>query len=153
MNRLELKVPPVLVTILFAAAMFGAARLLPGLSFALPAKAALALAVAVLGVALAIAGVAAFRAERTTVDPRTPGASTSVVSGGVYRLTRNPMYLGMLAALAGWALWLANAAAIVLAAAFPFYLTRFQIVPEERALLAKFGPAYARYLQRVRRWV
>lgn len=153
MDRLELKVPPVLVTFLFAAAMAGAAWLTPGLSFALPAKGIIALALAGLGAGLAIAGVVAFRGQRTTVDPRTPDAATSVVAGGVYGVTRNPMYVGMLLALAGWALWLANAAAIVLVVPFPIYLTRFQIVPEERALIEKFGSGYAQYRERVRRWM
>jgi protein-S-isoprenylcysteine O-methyltransferase Ste14 len=75
------------------------------------------------------------------------------VTGGVFRWSRNPMYLGMLVALAGWAAYLANATAFLLLPAFVAYLNRFQIRPEEQALLARFGPPYSEYMATVRRWI
>jgi protein-S-isoprenylcysteine O-methyltransferase Ste14 len=153
MQWLELKIPPLFVWVVFAAAMLGVTYVAPGLSFVLAGSSAIALAVTVLGVALAFAGVIAFRHHRTTVNPLTPNASSSVVSSGVYRLTRNPMYLGFLLALAGWAVYLSNAGAAVLVGIFAAYLTQYQIKPEERALLAKFGAEFAGYMSRVRRWL
>jgi len=153
MQWLELKIPPLLVWLIIAGAMLGVARSAPGLSFTLAGSSAIALGLVALGGALAVAGVIAFRARRTTVNPLTPGASTSVVSSGVYRVSRNPMYLGFLLALAGWAVYLSNAAAALLLPAFVAYMTRYQIKPEERALLAKFGPEFAQYMSRVRRWL
>ena len=102
---------------------------------------------------MAIAGVMAFRDKRTTVNPLTPSASSSVVSSSVYRVSRNPMYLGFLLALAGWAVYLSNAGAALLLPAFVAYLTQYQIKPEEHALLAKFGSEFAQYMSRVRRWL
>ena len=153
MQWLDLKVPPLLVWLVFAGAMYGVAYVAPGISYTLPARLALALALVVLGGAVALAGVVAFRIERTTVNPLTPGASSSVVSSGVYGVSRNPMYLGFFLVLAGWTLYLSNAGAILLLPAFLVYLTQYQIKPEERALLAKFGPEFAHYMARVRRWV
>lgn len=153
MNRLELKIPPLVVWLVVALVMLGVTWAVPQVSFALPGRLALALALAAAGAALAFAGVVAFRAQRTTVNPLDPGASTSVVSGGVYRWSRNPMYLGFLLALAGWAAFLSNAIAILLLPVFAGYMTRFQIVPEERILLAKFGAGYEQYRSRVRRWI
>lgn len=153
MPRLELKIPPVIVWLAFAGAMFGIARCIPALSFALPGSTAIALALVALGVALTVAGIAAFRRERTTVNPLDPSASSSVVSSGVYRFTRNPMYLGFLLTLAGWAAYLANAGAVLFLPAFVAYMTQFQIKPEERALQAKFGERFARYVSRTRRWL
>jgi protein-S-isoprenylcysteine O-methyltransferase Ste14 len=75
------------------------------------------------------------------------------VTGGVFRWSRNPMYLGMLVALAGWAAYLSNALAALLLPAFVAYLNRFQIRPEEQALLARFGPSYSEYMATVRRWI
>jgi protein-S-isoprenylcysteine O-methyltransferase Ste14 len=150
---LELKIPPLIAWLLVAGAMYGLARYAPGLSFALPGSFAIAPALAAHGAAVAVAGALAFRENRTTVNPLTPDASSCVVSGGVYRFSRNPMYLGFLVALAGWAVYLSNAGAILLLPAFVAYLTRFQIKPEERALLAKFGPEFAQYMSRVRRWL
>lgn len=153
MQWLELKIPPLLVWFIIAGAMLGVARFAPGLSFTLAGSSAIALGLVALGGALAVAGVIAFRARRTTVNPLTPGASTSVVSSGVYRVSRNPMYLGFLLALAGWAVYLSNAGAVLLLPAFVAYMTRYQIKPEERALLAKFGAEFAQYMSRVRRWL
>jgi protein-S-isoprenylcysteine O-methyltransferase Ste14 len=150
---LELKIPPLLVWLVMAGAMLGVASAAPRLSFALGGSSAIALALVGLGGAVAIAGVLAFRAKRTTVNPLTPGESSAVVAGGVYRVSRNPMYLGFLVALAGWAVYLSNAGAALLLPAFVAYMTQFQIKPEERALLAKFGAEFAQYMSRVRRWL
>ena len=153
MPWLELRIPPLLVWLVLAGAMLGVSSVAPQLSFTMNGSSAIALVLVVLGGALASAGVVAFRRSRTTVNPLTPGASSSVVASGVYRISRNPMYLGFLLALAGWAVYLSNAAAIVLLPAFVAYMTRFQIKPEERALLATFGSEFALYMSRVRRWV
>lgn len=153
MPWLELKVPPLLVWLIIASAMYGVAYSVPALTFTLAGNSAIALALVALGGALAIAGVVAFRGKRTTVNPLTPSASSSVVSSGVYRVSRNPMYLGFLLALVGWAVYLSNAGAALLLPAFVAYMTRYQIKPEERALLAKFGPEFAQYMSRVRRWL
>lgn len=153
MKALELRVPPLLLLGLFAVAMFGIARIAPSLDFALPGRLAGAVVLAGAGLGIAAAGVAAFRRHGTTVNPMTPGASCTVVSAGIYRLSRNPMYLGMLMLLAGWAVWLANAAACLLLPAFAAWIDRFQIEPEERMLLDKFGPQFAAYRMAVRRWL
>jgi protein-S-isoprenylcysteine O-methyltransferase Ste14 len=150
---LELKIPPLLVWLVIAGAMLGVAYSAPGLSFALAGSSAIALALVGLGGAVAIAGVVAFRNKRTTVNPLTPSASSVVVSIGVYRVSRNPMYLGFLLALAGWAVYLSNAGAALLLPAFVAYMTQYQIKPEERALLEKFGREFAQYMSRVRRWL
>jgi protein-S-isoprenylcysteine O-methyltransferase Ste14 len=153
MHWLELKIPPLLVWLVIAVAMLGIAHSAPGLSFRLPGNSAIALALVAIGGAVAIAGVIAFRDKRTTLNPLTPSASSSVVSGGIYRVSRNPMYLGFLLALAGWAVYLSNAGAALLLAVFVVYMTRYQIKPEERVLLDKFGSEFARYMSRVRRWL
>ena len=153
MQWLELKIPPVVVWLLMAVAMLAVSYSTPALSFTLAGSRVIALVLLGLGGALAAAGVLAFRGGRTTVNPLTPSASSSVVTSGVYRLSRNPMYLGFLLALAGWAVYLSNASAAVFLPAFVVYMTEFQIKPEERALLAKFGSEFAQYMSRTRRWL
>lgn len=153
MPRLDLKIPPLLLWLVFAGAMLGVAYLVPTVSLSVPGSSAIALALVALGAALVLAGVIAFRHKRTTVNPLTPSASSSVVTGGVYRISRNPMYLGFLFALAGWAVYLSNAGAVLLLPAFIAYMTRYQIKPEERALLEKFGLEFEQYMSRVRRWI
>jgi protein-S-isoprenylcysteine O-methyltransferase Ste14 len=153
MKTLELKIPPLLLFALCAAGMYGLAMAAPALSFTTTGTGLAAGVVAAAGAGVAIAGVAAFRRNRTTVDPRTPDKSASLVSGGVYRLSRNPMYLGFLLLLAGWTLFLSNLAPAFVLPVFVAYMNRFQIEPEERILAAKFGAPFADYLTTVRRWI
>lgn len=150
---LELKVPPLLLTVLVGALMWLIAWLTPGLSTVLPARLWLAGMLLAVGVAVTVAGVVAFARARTTVDPMHPAQASSIVTGGVYRITRNPMYLGMLLWLAGWAVYLGNLPACLGLVAFVSYMNRFQVQPEERFLEEKFGAAFAAYRGRVRRWL
>src|SRR5687767_8708967 len=153
MRSLELKVPPVPLTAVFAAAMFGVSVITPAATFVIPGRTGIAIGLALLAAVIALAGVVAFRVNKTTVNPLNPDAASTVVSNGVYRFSRNPMYLGFLLALAGWAIYLSNALAALFLPAFVAYLNQFQIKPEERTLLAKFGPAFSQYVAAVRRWV
>jgi protein-S-isoprenylcysteine O-methyltransferase Ste14 len=153
MQSLELKVPPVPLAAVFAAAMFGVSLVAPAATFVIPGRIGITIGLALLATVIALAGVVAFRANKTTVNPLNPGAASAVVSSGVYRFSRNPMYLGFLLALAAWAVYLSNALAALFLPAFVAYMNRFQIKAEERALLAKFGPAFSQYMAAVRRWV
>jgi protein-S-isoprenylcysteine O-methyltransferase Ste14 len=82
-----------------------------------------------------------------------PESSSSLVVSGIYKLTRNPMYLGLLLVLLGWAIYLTNVLVFLLLPAFILYINRFQIAPEERALTALFGQEFAAYKSRTRRWL
>ncbi|HMN20877.1 MAG TPA: isoprenylcysteine carboxylmethyltransferase family protein [Ottowia sp.] len=114
---------------------------------------ALALLLAVLGGGVALAGLVAFRRARTTFNPMAPQRASALVTGGIYRVTRNPMYLGMLLVLAGWGVWLGNAASWLALPLSVALLTALQIRPEERILRARFGAAFDAYAAHVRRWI
>ena len=107
----------------------------------------------VAGVTIAAIAVAGFRKAQTTINPTTPEASSAIVSTGIYRVTRNPMYLGILVALIAWAVHLGNVVSAFIPIAFIVYMNRFQIAPEERALRKRFGEPYEAYLRSVRRWL
>ena len=153
MRVFELKVPPVALAVVFAVVMWAASTIFSAASFLLPGASIVAFAFAFGGGGIAAAGVSAFRQHQTTVNPMKPETTASIVTAGIYRVTRNPMYLGLALALVGWAMYLANLAALLIVPAFVAYMTRFQIKPEERALLAKFGPGFADYMTAVRRWI
>ncbi|AOY89481.1 protein-S-isoprenylcysteine methyltransferase [Marinobacter salinus] len=153
MNVLELKVPPLLLVILFGGAMWAVSRLLPAGNFAIPTRLWLSAAVLAVGACIALLGVLEFRTAGTTVDPRTPHQSDSLVVKGVYRYTRNPMYLGFLLMLVAWGLFLGSVFAALLLPLFIIYMNRFQILPEERHMRALFGEAYLHYMSQVRRWL
>lgn len=153
MNRLELRIPPPVVALLVAIAMWLARSATGALSFALSDRLAIAIMLAVLGVGIAVAGIASFRRAGTTANPTRPEATSSLVATGIYRFTRNPMYLGSALVLFGWAVWLSNLVAFAGPLLFVLYINRFQIVPEERMLAAKFGTAFDDYRRRTRRWI
>jgi protein-S-isoprenylcysteine O-methyltransferase Ste14 len=147
-DGLELRVPPLLVTMLAAAAIVAIADT-PRSGIALLVGATIAVA----GAAVAVAGVIAFRRALTTVDPLHPDRSASLVTQGVYRISRNPMYVGFIALLLGLAVALSSIPGGTVALAAALYLDRFQIRPEERILQRRFGAAFDRYRASVRRWL
>lgn len=153
MRALELKIPPPVVAALAAAGMWGLAALAPLLAVPGGLRVTAALLIALVGASFDLAGLIAFRRAKTTVNPMRPEASVALVSGGVYRLTRNPMYVGMALILLAWAVYLSSAWALLGPLAFALYITRFQIQPEERVLAARFGSRYAAYQSAVRRWL
>lgn len=152
MKFLEHRIPPPLVGLACGLAMWGLSRLAPAIAMSDAMRYVLAVGLVLLGFAIALSGVVSFRRARTTVNPLRPDAASELVTGGVYRFTRNPMYLGMLLVLVGWAAFLASPLALLGAAAFAFFIDRFQIRPEERALRAVFGESFNAYASRVRRW-
>lgn len=153
MKALELKVPPVAVLLLCGGGMWLLSSLAPALALSIPGRRLLAVVVACAGLATGLAGVLAFRAAQTTFDPRYPHQSSALVRTGMYRRSRNPMYLGLLLMLLGWATFLANGLAFMVLPVFVLYMNRFQIVPEEHAMLASFGDEYRDYRVAVRRWI
>ncbi|MCJ0764233.1 methyltransferase family protein [Variovorax terrae] len=153
MDRLELKIPPPLVALLLALAMGWAARHLPSVPLGFEVRLGAALAVALIGAVFSVGGAMAFRRAHTTVNPLEPRKASALVTSGVYRVTRNPMYVGLLFVLIAWSVWLASPLVLAGPLVFVPYITRFQIRPEERVLAELFGADYAGYLRRVRRWL
>ena len=105
------------------------------------------------GAAILVVAIGAFVRAKTTVNPLVPEQAETLVTSGLYLISRNPMYLAMALALTGGALLLGNLAAFFGPTLFVGLITQFQIKPEERALLTKFGAAYQDYRRRTRRWL
>jgi protein-S-isoprenylcysteine O-methyltransferase Ste14 len=152
-HALELKIPPVALTLMVAAAMWALSRFTPLFAFSIPLAGGAAALLAATGGAVALSGILSFRRAKTTLNPIHPGAASALVTSGIYRFTRNPMYLGLFFVLVGWAAWLQNVLAPIGAPLFILYMNRFQIIPEERALSAIFGGQFRAYATRVRRWI
>lgn len=150
---LDLKIPPLAVVLVLGAFMWLMAWALPEFGFDLPSRTLMAGIAAAAGFIVAAWGVAAFRRAGTTVNPMKPESSSSLVSSGIYSFTRNPMYLGFLLALLAWALYLSHPAAFLVLPLYVWYMNRFQIEPEERALASLFGERFTSYASRVRRWL
>lgn len=152
MRTLELKIPPVVVVLVIAGLMAFTAKLIPMEPWHFTDAKALAFALVMAGSFIAVAGVVAFRQAKTTANPMNPNASSALVASGIYRFTRNPMYLGFLLALAGWGVWLASLPALLWLVVYILFINRYQIIPEERILEEKFGDEFIFYRKKVRRW-
>jgi protein-S-isoprenylcysteine O-methyltransferase Ste14 len=153
MQKLELKIPPLVVGVIIAMLMWLISWALPTYVFAFPLQQDVAVGFWLAGVVITGVAVMSFGRAKTTVNPMKPESTASLVQSGIYRFTRNPMYLGFFFALVGLGVLLGNALAVLLLSVFIFYMNRFQIEPEERALTALFGREYVAYSSRVRRWL
>lgn len=153
MPSLDHRIPPPVVGAVVAAAMWGVSAIGPQLALPAGVKYAIVGLLVAAGITFDVLGLLAFRRWRTTVNPLRPERASAIVCDGVYRVTRNPMYVGMALLLLAWAVSLAALLPLAGPVLFVAYITRFQIQPEERALARRFPEEYAAYAARVRRWL
>jgi protein-S-isoprenylcysteine O-methyltransferase Ste14 len=147
------RIPPVAVTLLIASLMWAASAAVPAWRVEVPGREFATLALVALAGTVGLAGLRAFRLARTTSNPLRPDRASALVTTGIYRRTRNPMYVALAIALLAWVVWLGHALAVPGVAAFVAWMNRFQIAAEERALRALFGEEFERYCRDVPRWL
>lgn len=153
MSALENRIPPPFIMVIFAIFMKGMALAGPVVEVALAVRILVAAVLFLIGTLLAFAGVRTFRQSATTISPLNPDTASSLVQTGVYRFSRNPMYVGMAMYLIAWAAFLSSILALIGVVGFVVYMNRFQITPEERALAELFGSDFDNYQLQVRRWL
>ena len=150
---LENRIPPPLVVVLIGAAMAVIAWFTPALEIGSNVRFAVGGIAIALGALVAVQGARMFWRNKTTINPVDLESASALVTSGVFRFSRNPMYVGFTAMLVGWAVCLAAPWALVGPVAFVLFTNRFQIIPEERVMRDKFGQAYDDYQAQVRRWI
>ena len=150
---MKLLIPPPAQGLITGLAMWGVARLLPQFATTFSGQSLLSYILIGLGLSIELIAIGAFFRARTTITPLKPDKASSLVIGGLYKISRNPMYLGLAILLTGWALRLGNPLNALLLISFIVYMTNFQIKPEEVILQEKFGEDYADYTKKVRRWI
>jgi protein-S-isoprenylcysteine O-methyltransferase Ste14 len=149
---MKLRIPPALIFALTALGMYLLATFLPAGYFEFFGRFYLMAVLVSLALVIAVAALVQFYRAKTSVDPLQPAKVTTLVTGGVYSFSRNPMYLALLLLLLAWGLWLGNAFNTLLAAGFVSVMNRLQISREEAILSEKFGKEYSQYCIKVRRW-
>ena len=152
MDKLKLKVPPAVVFIICAGLIWSIDHLFPS-PLNISANSLVVRPLLGLGVLLGISSVIQFSVQSTTVNPHKPDHASSIVKSGVYRISRNPMYLSMLIILVAAVLKIGHPAGFIVLPFYIWYMNRFQIRPEEAAMEEKFGEEYLKYKRRVRRWI
>jgi protein-S-isoprenylcysteine O-methyltransferase Ste14 len=151
--KLNHKLPPPVVAVIIAGTMWGMSAYEPTLPFPPDVTQILALLLVIVGVSFDTCGLLAFRHSKTTINPMSPDKTSALVTGGIYRFTRNPMYVGLFLFLTAWAIQLSMLWPIIGPVLFVIYINRFQIAPEERVMESKFGYVYSNYRNKVRRWL
>ncbi|MDO6471980.1 isoprenylcysteine carboxylmethyltransferase family protein [Maribacter sp. 1_MG-2023] len=149
---MELKVPPALVFLCFGLMMYLLAEFLPIGYFDFSGRILLTKILVGIGVLIGVLALFQFKRASTTIDPTKPDKASNLVVGGIFKFSRNPMYLALLLVLLALGAFLGNAFNTLIAAGFVGYMNRFQIIPEERILLEKFGRSFKDYCILTRRW-
>ncbi|OBS09453.1 methyltransferase family protein [Acidihalobacter prosperus] len=150
---LKLRFPPPVYAFAAGLVMLGLRHYLPGPVVFPEPLAAWGWAGVAGGGLLTLWALAIFAGVHTTLNPYEPSKASRFVTHGPFRFSRNPMYLGYLTMLLGWAVWLDRLAVFAVPPLFALFITLRQIVPEERALTSLFGEPYVRYRQQVNRWL
>jgi protein-S-isoprenylcysteine O-methyltransferase Ste14 len=153
MKAIELKIPPAAQFLIVMAGMWLLAKYAPALAVEIPGRKFFVVLLFCLSGIVAVPAIVAFRSSGTTVDPRDPEKATRLVAHGVYRISRNPMYLGLLLLLGAWGIYLSNLLAFAGLPLFVLAMNCLQIRPEEAAMAAQFGDEYRLYREEVRRWI
>jgi len=152
-HPLELKIIPVIQVAIAAFLMFVIAKIFPVSQGLLAVRWFIWGIFIAIGLFFGLAGIISFRLAKTTVNPETPEKASTLVQTGIYKITRNPMYVGLVCVLIAWAAWLGSVYSLSVVVVFIFYISRFQILAEERALIELFGNKYLDYCLKVRRWL
>ena len=148
---LKTKIPPPVIALFFIALLYLSTYLIP--AFRIDYQTILAVICLVAGFSSAGIAFSQFKKWDTTIDPRKPENSTELVVGGVFKYSRNPMYVGLTMVLVSASLFLGAWSGLVLIPVFILVINRLQILPEEQAMKKLYGKQYTEYCKNVRRWI
>jgi len=147
---LKTKIPPPIVTLL----CIGIIYLFENkIEYSQPDFKAIGIIFLILGLIIIFLAVLKFIKIKTTVDPTRPHKTSNLVISGIYKITRNPMYLGMLFLIMAYTIYTNNVVGSITIPIFIFYINKFQIEPEEIEMRKKFGESFENYCKKVNRWI
>ena len=150
---LHLKIPPAVVTLIIAIAMWWIDKFLVFIWAEFGQTIWISFLFLTVGGVFGTTGLIEFYKNSTSIDPHKPQKASKLVTGGIYSISRNPMYVGLLFILMGYGFYLGNVLTFLLLPLFVSYMNSYQVKPEERAMEEKFGEEYVRYKKEVRRWL
>ena len=148
---MKTKIPPPLVTLIFGSLIFLTKNIFPEIK--VTNNIALGSLFILFGILIASLSIGLFRKYRTTITPINPKGATKLITSGIYKFSRNPMYLGLLLVLSGIGIIQNPIGSLLFVPSFILYLNHFQIIPEESAMLDLFKDDFLKYKGNVRRWI
>ena len=148
---METKIPPPIVTLVFGLSIYFSRGIFQVIE--IKHSFYFGIFLLLLGFVILISAVRLFRKDKTTVNPLSPEQATKLVTDGIFKYSRNPMYLGMALVLGSIAVFFNLIGGIILIALFCAYITKFQIFPEEKAMRDLFPDDFDKYTKATRRWI
>ena len=148
---MKTKIPPPILALVMIVLIYLSSFFIESTKFNY--QGSLSVLVLILGLACAIPSFKLFARYKTTISPLKPSDTTVLVTEGMYRYSRNPMYLGLLLLTISSTIWFGTWFGIIINILFIFLINFLQIIPEEEALLEIFGEEYEEYKKNVRRWI
>ena len=145
------KIPPPIVTLFFGLCIYLSRPYFPEFSFSILNS--LSTISFVLGITVFVTAVSSFKRQNTTVNPISIEKASSLVVNGVFKYSRNPMYLGMLFILLGLTFKFNLIGGLLFTSLFMIFISKFQIKPEEAAMEKLFDQEWKDYIKNVRRWL
>ena len=153
MKKINLRVIPVLQVLIAGIAMMAISYVFPTSELFHESRIVLSGAVLFVALFLLLWSGGVFRKYKTTVHPQRLENTSYLVTGGIYRYSRNPMYLSFLLILISWGIYLGSLLSFLVIPIFIWFITKYQILPEEQVLEKKFQDTYREYKRNVRRWI
>tara|TARA_B100000963_G_scaffold31614_1_gene23398 strand:+ start:296 stop:742 length:447 start_codon:yes stop_codon:yes gene_type:complete len=144
-------IPPPLITLICALLIFLSKFLFPELTFNYSNK--LCLFFLISGFSIILISCRTFKKQKTTINPIKIEKASSLVTCGIFKYSRNPMYLGMLLILISTAIKFSFYGGVIVIGFFVYFITIFQILPEEKAMQKLFGEDFIKYKNKTRRWL
>ena len=145
------KIPPPIVTATFGLIIYFSKTFSPVYSF--ENSNMISVIFLLFGLGIFSAAVQSFKKHKTTINPLSPDKASSLVNSGIFSYSRNPMYLGMLLILLAVSFKFNISGGLFISFLFKIYITRFQIIPEEKAMAKLFGEEFITYKNQTRRWI
>lgn len=150
---LQLKIPPAVQFILGVAGIWLIEKLFPNKMLFTSYNLELAVICLILAGIFGVWGLIEFYRFSTSVNPHKPEHASSLVTTGIYNISRNPMYVALLIGLLAPVFYWGNGYTIIIPLLFIWYMNEFQIKPEEKVMEQKFGDEFQEYMKSVRRWI
>ena len=148
---MKTKIPPPVITLISVCLIFLTKPLFS--SYQIVSNLEIGGGVCLMGLFILIFSVRLFKMKKTSINPVNPKVASSLVVSGLFKFSRNPMYCGMLFLIFGISIIINIIGGFFIGTFFILYMNRYQIIPEEEALVDLFGADYKNYKERVRRWV
>ena len=146
-----LKIPPPILVLILASSNYFSSKKIDLIH--LPNQDLISILILLIGMLILINPIFKFIKSKTTIDPIKFKKVNKLITSGIYKYSRNPMYLGLLMIVISTSIFYLNIFSITTPLFFYFWINRFQIKREEIFLTEKFGKEYLLYKAKTRRWI